>query len=222
MGQSVNETPASILIIDDHPLLRRGVAQLLELEDDLALVGDTGEPQQAVRLAAELDPDLILLDLNMPGMDGIQTLKALRESGYAGRIVMFTVSDHEEDLVAALRGGADGYLLKDMEPEEMVRQLRQAALGRMVVSESLTALLAEALRNQRSAPATPDIHSLTQREREILRELAGGLSNKLIARKLDISEGTVKVHVKHLLKKLNLRSRVEAAVWAVQEGIDGR
>ncbi|MCC5882755.1 MAG: two-component system response regulator NarL [Halomonas sp.] len=220
MGQSVSETPASILIIDDHPLLRRGVAQLLELEDDLQLIGDTGEPQQGVRLAAELDPDLILLDLNMPGMDGIQTLKALRESGYAGRIVMFTVSDHEDDLLAALRGGADGYLLKDMEPEEMVRQLRQAALGRMVVSESLTAMLAEALRNQRSAPATPDIHSLTQREREILRELAGGLSNKLIARKLDISEGTVKVHVKHLLKKLNLRSRVEAAVWAVQEGID--
>ncbi|MCE8052103.1 two-component system response regulator NarL [Halomonas daqingensis] len=220
MGQSVNETPASILIIDDHPLLRRGVAQLLELEDDLELAGDTGEPQQGVVLAAELDPDMILLDLNMPGMDGIQTLKALRDSGYAGRIVMFTVSDHEDDLVAALRGGADGYLLKDMEPEEMVRQLRQAALGRMVVSESLTALLAEALRNQRTAPATPDIHSLTQREREILRELAGGLSNKLIARKLDISEGTVKVHVKHLLKKLNLRSRVEAAVWAVQEGID--
>ncbi len=102
----------------------------------------------------------------------------------------------------------------------MVRQLRQAALGRMVISESLTALLAEALRNQRSAPTTPDIQSLTQREREILQQLAAGLSNKLIARKLDITEGTVKVHVKHLLKKLNLRSRVEAAVWAVQEGLD--
>ncbi len=133
---------------------------------------------------------------------------------------MFTVSDHEDDVVAALRNGADGYLLKDMEPEDMVRQLRQAALGRMVISESLTALLAEALRNQRNAPTTPDVHSLTQREREILQQLAGGLSNKLIARKLDITEGTVKVHVKHLLKKLNLRSRVEAAVWAVQAGID--
>ena len=220
MGQPINETPASILIIDDHPLLRRGVAQLLELEDDLLLIGDTGEPEEGVRLAIELDPDMVLLDLNMPGMDGIQTLKRLREEGFAGRVVMFTVSDHEEDLVAALRGGADGYLLKDMEPEEMIRQLRQVALGRMVVSESLTAILAEALRNQRSQPATPDIHSLTQREREILRELASGLSNKLIARKLDITEGTVKVHVKHLLKKLNLRSRVEAAVWAVQEGIE--
>jgi len=135
-------------------------------------------------------------------------------------VVMFTVSDHEEDVVAALQGGADGYLLKDMDPDEMIRQLRQASLGRMVISESLTALLAEALRSQRSQPAAPDIHSLTQREREILRELAGGLSNKMIARKLEITEGTVKVHVKHLLKKLNLRSRVEAAVWAVQEGIE--
>ncbi|MDR5866824.1 two-component system response regulator NarL [Halomonas koreensis] len=211
---------ASILIIDDHPLLRRGVTQLLELEDDLVLAGETGTPEEGLRLAGELDPDLILLDLNMPEMDGIETLTRLRADGFAGRIVMFTVSDHEEDVVAALRAGADGYLLKDMDPDDMVHQLRQAALGRMVISDSLTALLAEALRNQRSQPATPDIHSLTQREREILRELAAGLSNKLIARKLDITEGTVKVHVKHLLKKLNLRSRVEAAVWAVQEGVD--
>ncbi|PXX96366.1 two-component system response regulator NarL [Halomonas sp. LBP4] len=220
MATSAHDTPASILIIDDHPLLRRGVSQLLELEDDLELVGEAGEPEEGVRLAAELDPDMILLDLNMPGMNGIETLKRLRETDYAGRIVMFTVSDHEEDVVDALQSGADGYLLKDMDPDEMVRQLRQVALGRMVISESLTALLAEALRSQRSRPVAPDLHSLTQREREILRELAAGLSNKLIARKLDITEGTVKVHVKHLLKKLNLRSRVEAAVWAVQEGVD--
>ncbi|MDI5985145.1 two-component system response regulator NarL [Halomonas sp. M4R5S39] len=220
MATPAHDTPASILIIDDHPLLRRGVSQLLELEDDLALVGEAGEPEEGVRLAAELDPDMILLDLNMPGMNGIETLKRLRANDFAGRIVMFTVSDHEEDVVDALQNGADGYLLKDMDPDEMVRQLRQVALGRMVISESLTALLAEALRNQRSRPVAPDLHSLTQREREILRELAAGLSNKLIARKLDITEGTVKVHVKHLLKKLNLRSRVEAAVWAVQEGVD--
>lgn len=220
MTDKTPDSPASILIIDDHPLLRRGVSQLLELEDDMALVGEAGEPETGIRLAMELDPDMVLLDLNMPGMNGIETLKRLRDGGYAGRVVMFTVSDHEEDVVAALQGGADGYLLKDMDPDEMIRQLRQASLGRMVISESLTALLAEALRSQRSQPATPDIHSLTQREREILRELAGGLSNKMIARKLDITEGTVKVHVKHLLKKLNLRSRVEAAVWAVQEGVD--
>jgi len=220
MTDKTTDAPASILIIDDHPLLRRGVSQLLELEDDMTLIGEAGEPEEGIRLALERDPDMVLLDLNMPGMNGIETLKRLRDEGYAGRVVMFTVSDHEEDVVAALQGGADGYLLKDMDPDEMIRQLRQASLGRMVISESLTALLAEALRSQRSQPATPDIHSLTQREREILRELAGGLSNKMIARRLDITEGTVKVHVKHLLKKLNLRSRVEAAVWAVQEGVD--
>lgn len=211
---------ATILIIDDHPLLRRGVAQLLELEDDLMLIGEAGEPEAGIRLAQDMDPDLILLDLNMPGMNGIATLKRLRENDFAGRVVMFTVSNQEDDVVAALRNGADGYLLKDMDPDEMVHQLRQAALGRMAISDSLTALLAEALRSQRNEPSEPDIHSLTLREREILGELAKGLSNKLIARKLDITEGTVKVHVKHLLKKLNLRSRVEAAVWAVQEGIE--
>ena len=220
MTDTMSHSPASILLIDDHPLLRRGVSQLLELEDDLLLAGEAGDPREGIRLALELDPDMVLLDLNMPQMDGIETLKRLRDGGFAGRVVMFTVSDHEEDVVNALRSGADGYLLKDMDPDEMVRQLRQASLGRMVISESLTALLAEALRSQRSQPAAPDIHSLTQREREILRELAAGLSNKMIARKLEITEGTVKVHVKHLLKKLNLRSRVEAAVWAVQEGIE--
>ncbi|WP_069385171.1 two-component system response regulator NarL [Halomonas caseinilytica] len=211
---------ARILIIDDHPLLRRGVIQLLELEDDLILVGEAGTPAEGLRLADECDPDLILLDLNMPDMDGIATLKQLRHNEFAGRIVIFTVSDHEEDVVAALQAGADGYLLKDMDPDDMLRQLRQAALGRMVISDSLASLLAEALRNQKGQPVAPDIHSLTQREKEILRELAEGLSNKLIARRLDITEGTVKVHVKHLLKKLNLRSRVEAAVWAVQEGLN--
>ncbi|MBR2512541.1 MAG: two-component system response regulator NarL [Halomonas sp.] len=220
MTLTTPDTPASLVIIDDHPLLRRGVAQLLELEDDLELVGETGNPEEGIELALKFEPDLVLLDLNMPVVNGIEVLRRLREANYSGRVVMFTVSDHEDDVVSALRTGADGYLLKDMEPEDMVRQLRQAALGRMVISESLTALLAEALRNQRNAPSTPDIQSLTQREREILQQLAGGLSNKLIARKLDITEGTVKVHVKHLLKKLNLRSRVEAAVWAVQEGLN--
>lgn len=220
MTASPHDTPARLLIIDDHPLLRRGVSQLLELEDDLELVGEAGEPVEGIRLVLELDPDMVLLDLNMPGMSGIETLQRLRDGGYTGRVVMFTVSDHEDDVVEALQSGADGYLLKDMEADEMVRQLRQAALGRMVVSDSLTALLAEALRSQRHRAPVPGVQSLTQREREILRELAGGLSNKMIARRLDISEGTVKVHVKHLLKKLNLRSRVEAAVWAVQEGLD--
>jgi two-component system nitrate/nitrite response regulator NarL len=208
------------MVIDDHPLLRRGVRQLLEIEDDLDLVFDTGSPAEGIKQAIALEPDMLLLDLNMPETDGLTTLKNLRDAGYTGRIIMYTVSDQENDVVDTLRGGADGYLLKDMEPEDMVHQLRQAAKGRMAISENLTALLAEALRNHRAAPAAPSADVLTQREKEILRELAAGMSNKLIARKLGITEGTVKVHVKHLLKKLHLRSRVEAAVWAVQEGFN--
>jgi len=210
---------ATIMVIDDHPLLRRGVRQLLDMEDDLQLIYETGSPQEGIQQAVALEPDMLLLDMNMPDMSGLETLKHLRDAGYSGRIIMYTVSDQEADVVDALRGGADGYLLKDMEPEDMVHQLRQAAKGRMAISENLTALLAQALRNQRGASPAPSSSSLTQREKEILRELSAGMSNKLIARKLGITEGTVKVHVKHLLKKLHLRSRVEAAVWAVQEGL---
>ena len=214
-----NTTPAQVLLIDDHPLLRRGITQLLDMEDDLQLAGEASNSGEGVELAMSLEPDLILLDLNMPGVNGLETLKRLRDNGVTSRIVIFTVSDNEDDVVAALRSGADGYLLKDMEPEDLLDQLHQAAVGRMVISDRLTALLAEALRNQKPTEQQPDFTSLTPREQEILRQIAEGLSNKMIARKLDISEGTVKVHVKHLLKKLGLRSRVEVAVWAVQEGL---
>jgi two-component system, NarL family, nitrate/nitrite response regulator NarL len=210
--------PATVLIIDDHPLMRRGISQLLALEPDMELAGEASNAEDGVGLARRIEPDLILLDLNMPGVDGLETLRLLRESGIASRIVMLTVSDHDDDVLAALRGGADGYLLKDMEPEDLIVQLREAAMGRMAISPRLTTLLAEALRNGRTA-ANADEHRLTPREREILLLIADGLSNKMIARALEISEGTVKVHVKHLLRKLNLRSRVEVAVWAVQAGL---
>lgn len=210
--------PASVLLIDDHPLLRKGVKQLIDLEDDLEVIAEASNAESGVAKAVETDPDLILLDLNMPEINGIETLKMLREADVGARIVVFTVSDNEEDVVAALRAGADGYLLKDMEPEELLASLNQAALGKMVISEKLTALLAQALQAGRTTKSA-DISSLTPRERQIIKLIAAGLPNKLIARKLSITEGTVKVHVKHLLKKLNLRSRVEVAVWAVNEGL---
>jgi two-component system nitrate/nitrite response regulator NarL len=213
------DSPATLLLIDDHPLLRRGIKQLLEYEDDMLVVGEASHAEEGVQKALELDPDLILLDLNMPNINGIETLKLLRAKDVISRIVIFTVSDHEEDVVAALKSGADGYLLKDMEPEDLILHLRQAAHGKMVVSDRLTVLLAEALRNQRSRPSGPDVSSLTARELQILRLIAEGLSNKMIARRLDVTEGTVKVHVKNLLKKMHFRSRVEVAVWAVQEGM---
>ena len=168
-------------------------------------------------MARQFQPDLILLDLNMRGLSGLDTLKALK-AGVAGesRVIILTVSDSEEDVIAALRAGADGYLLKDMEPEDVLHSLRAAVQGRMALSERVAGILAEALRHEcRVGPVTA---GLTDREREILARIAAGHSNKLIARELKIAEGTVKVHVKHLLRKLNLDSRVEAAVWAVKQG----
>jgi len=215
---NTDNSPASILLIDDHPLLRKGVKQLIDLEESIEVIGEASNAHEGVSKAQELDPDLILLDLNMPEINGIETLKMLREAEVSSRIVVFTVSDNEEDVVAALKAGADGYLLKDMEPEELMQNLEQAALGKMVISDRLTALLAQALQSGRTDKSA-DTDSLTPREKQIIKLIAGGLPNKLIARKLNITEGTVKVHVKHLLKKLRLRSRVEVAVWAVQEGL---
>ncbi len=210
---------ATILLIDDHPMLRNGVKQLLSLDTTLTVVGEAGDGIQEVKLAEELDPDLILLDLNMPGMNGFETLDQLRLRSLSGRIVVFSVSNYSDDLITALKRGADGYLLKDMEPEELLAALKQAAAGKMVVSPTLTPILAQSLREDRSE-GERDIDQLTPRERDILKLIAQGLSNKMIARKLDITESTVKVHVKHLLKKMKLKSRVEVAVWVHQQRVD--
>ncbi|AFL76062.1 two-component system response regulator NarL [Thiocystis violascens] len=204
-----------VLVIDDHPLFRKGVADLIAMEPSLRLVGEASDGRTGLDLAHALRPDLILLDLNMKVMDGIETLRHLRaDDGLDARVVMLTVSDTESDVLAALRAGADGYLLKDMEPKAILEMLRSAMHGRLAISTQLTELLARALRDS-PLPRDPDAAGLTPREREILDLIAQGWSNKLIARELDLAVGTVKVHVKHLLKKLGLKSRVEAAVWAV-------
>lgn len=206
---------STVLVIDDHPLFRQGVADLIALEPTLRLVGEAADGESGLGLARELHPDLILLDLGMKGMDGIETLKRLRaDPTLDARIVMLTVSDSEADVLAALRAGADGYLLKDMEPEDILEMLRAALRGRLAISGRLTELLARALRHN-PGPQDPDQAGLTPRERQILDLIAQGWSNKLIARELDLAVGTIKVHVKHILKKLGLKTRVEAAVWAV-------
>ncbi len=209
---------ATILLIDDHPMLRNGVKQLISMDPALKVIAEASNGEQGVELAEELDADLILLDLNMPGMNGLETLDELRKRPLSGRIVVFTVSNHEDDIVSALKRGADGYLLKDMEPEDLLYALHEAATGKMVLSEALTPILAASLRTTNST-SERDIQQLTPREKDILKLIAQGLPNKLIARKLDITESTVKVHVKHLLKKMKLKSRVEAAVWVLQEKV---
>lgn len=208
----------TILLIDDHPMLRSDVKQLISLEPQLKVIGEASNGQQGIELAEELDPDLILLDLNMPGMNGLETLDQLRTRTLSGRVVVFSVSNHEDDVISALKRGADGYLLKDMEPEDLLRSLHQAAAGQVVISEALTPVLAASLRESRPS-SERDVQQLTPRECDILKLIAQGLPNKMIARKLTITESTVKVHVKHLLKKMKLKSRVEAAVWVLQEKV---
>jgi two-component system, NarL family, nitrate/nitrite response regulator NarL len=207
---------ASVMLVDDHPLLRKGLQQLIDLTDDLEVIAQASNGPDAIRLGTELDPDLILLDLNMQGMDGLETLSKLRDAGVTSRIVMLTVSDADEDVIEAITRGADGYLLKDMEPEQLLEQIERSLQGKMVMSEAVTQALASAIRKPQQS-ASSKMESLTAREAEILKLISQGLSNKLIARELDISDGTVKVHVKHMLKKLGLRSRVEAAVWMINQ-----
>ena len=205
----------SILIIDDHPLFRKGLIQLIQSAGEFNIVGEASGGEEGIERAYALHPDMILLDLNMKDMSGIEVLKVIKAADIDSRVIMLTVSDNAEDLVAALRAGADGYLLKDMEPEDLLTNIRSAGKGRMTLSDSLTGLLAHALK-QENRPKSTDEAGLTEQEGKILEHISVGKSNKLIARELGIAEGTVKVHVKHLLKKLNLKSRVEAAVWAVE------
>lgn len=214
-GLEGDEGTTRAVVIDDHPLFRKGVADLIGMAPGLLLVGEAADGESGIRVVETTHPDLILLDLNMKGLDGIETLKRLREFDPEVRVVMLTVSDDEEDVVAALRAGADGYLLKDMEPEEILASLERVTQGRLALSDRLVDLIARALREEPS-PARLSEAGLTPREEEILGLLERGYSNKLIARDLDLSVGTVKVHVKHVLKKLRLKTRVEAAVWAVQ------
>ncbi|MEW8095061.1 MAG: two-component system response regulator NarL [Candidatus Thiodiazotropha endolucinida] len=209
----------TVLTIDDHPLFRKGVSDLIDMDDTLELVGEAANGPDGLVVAKQFNPDLILLDINMKGMNGLETLKAIREQEIDSKVLMLTVSDNEEDVLTALRLGADGYLLKDMEPEDILKSIRKAVEGSLVISDHLTQLLAKALREDDKLKVKNPITSLTAREKEILQCIAQGQSNKQIANVLNISEGTVKVHVKHLLKKLNLHSRTEAAVWALKEGI---
>lgn len=206
------ENTHTVLVVDDHPLFRKGVVQLLAMDAGIRVVGEAGNKAEALRLAAQHDPDLILLDLNLKGESGIDILAALKEEDPSRRVVMLTVSDAPEDLIGAIRAGADGYLLKDMEPEELCARIKQSVGGNVVLDASVAGLLAHAL----NAPPAASHSDLTEREREILGLLADGRSNKEIARELGISDATVKVHIKHLLRKLNMKSRLEAAVWALQ------
>ena len=205
----------SILVIDDHPLIRRGIKDLVSMDESFEVIGEADNGQSGLELARNLQPDIILLDFNMEKMNGLETLQAVKSADIDSRVIILTVSDNEKNIVSTLRAGADGYLLKDMEPEDMLEQLHQVVNGHIVLSKKVSELMVRGL-HEESQKETRENTELTPRENEILILISKGMSNKEIARKLNIVETTVKVHVKNLLRKLNLRSRVEAAVWVVE------
>lgn len=205
-------SPARLLLVDDHPLLRRAVAELLSLESDLSVVGQASNGQEALDFLAKNDVDLVILDHKMPILSGMETLKEIKARNFNTKTILFTVSDSGEDIQEALKLGVDGYLLKDIEPELIITDIRIILRGELVISPSLAPILAQILRT----PSIEDISSnLTSRELQVIQMISEGLSNKMIAHKLSITESTVKVHVKHILNKTGLRTRVEAAVWTV-------
>lgn len=206
-------SPARLLLVDDHPMLRRGMADLLSLEMDIHVAGEANHGIEALSFLQETSVDLIVLDYNMPVMNGIETLKAIRERQIEGKVLLFTVSDNIKDVQDALALGVDGYLLKDMEPDEIVGNIRRILRGELVISPALAPILAAAIRKPVQPESNPD---LTERELQVLYMIRDGMSNKMIGNKLGIAESTVKVHVKHILAKISLRTRVEAAVWAVE------
>ncbi len=194
--------------------MRRGVRQLLELDPGFEVVAEAGDGASAIDLANRLDIDVILLDLNMKGMSGLDTLNALRRDGVTAQIIILTVSDASSDVFALIDAGADGYLLKDSDPEVLLEAIRAGAKGSKVFSERVNQYLHE--REMFGAEEDP-FSVLTERELDVLHELAQGLSNKQIASVLNISEQTVKVHIRNLLRKLNVRSRVAATILFLQQ-----
>ena len=214
----MNTGPLRVVLVDDHALCRSGLSDLLHHRGNIAVVAALGDPSQVAPVLLEHKPDLVVLDLRMPSTDGLTLLRRLRSEGCDTPAVVLTMSDSEADLAAALRAGVIGYLLKDMEPEEVVGAIERAARGELVVAPAMTLKLAQMLHSGGKGGTDRKglINSLTDRERQILDRLARGESNKAIARALDISHDTVKLHVRHILSKLNLSSRVEAAVFAVE------
>lgn len=200
-----------ILLIDDHPLMRQGIRQILELEDNFVIVGEASNGTDGISIALDTNPDLIILDLNMKGISGLDTLRALRKHGIDSRIVVLTVSDEQSDVFALMDAGVDGYLLKDSDTAELVENIRKAAQGEMVLSDSVRQHLLD------RRPENDPLSVLTDRERDVLQWIATGMSNKQIASQLFISEETVKVHIRNLLRKLNVHSRVAATVLYLEQ-----
>lgn len=208
-----------VLLVDDHQLFRSGVKALLSRQPDIEIVGEAGDGLDGVQQARRLKPDIVLLDLHMPGMGGREAVRAITEDVPDARVLMLTVSEDAEDLLDTLGAGAAGYLLKNIETEYFLDAIHRAASGDSVVSPEMTGKLVAGLKRAATAPPPLEKETLSTREREVLAALARGASNKDMAREFDLAESTVKIHVQNILRKLKLTSRVQAAVYAVKNGI---
>jgi len=209
--------PISLVLVEDHALCRSGLTELLHGRGGMEVVGATGEPGKVAAMLREQQPDVMVLDLRLGETSGLSLLRTLRADGFQVPAVILTMSMAEDDLSAALRAGVRGYLLKDMEPDDVIESIGRAARGELVVAPVLAIKLAKMWQSQQTDALKPDlVASLTEREREVLEHVARGMSNKVIAQALSISHNTVKLHVRHIMAKLDLNSRVEAAVFAFE------
>ena len=211
-----------IALIDEHTLFRSGLKALLTRQSDFEIVGEAADGLEGVKLVEQIKPDIVLLDLDMPTMSGNEALAQILETDPSMKVLMLTVSEDGDDLAECMRLGAVGYLLKKIDADFLLQSIRHAVAGDSVISPEMTSKLVMKFRNDtyRASSASADIESLTPRERQTLAWLARGVSNKEIARTLDLAESTVKVHVQSVLRKLNIKSRVQAAVFAVEHHLD--
>lgn len=212
-------SPIRVLLVDDHTLFRSGIKALLSRDPAFEIVGEAGDGLEGVKRALSLQPDVVLMDLHMPGLSGREALQLILDDMPQTKVVMLTVSENADDLMEALRAGASGYLLKNIDADFLTNAVRRAAQGAAVMSDQMTTKLMASVRGAPLPARSTDVDKLTPREREILGFLARGASNKEIARGLELAESTVKIHIQNILKKLGVSSRVQAAIYAVENDL---
>jgi DNA-binding NarL/FixJ family response regulator len=210
--------PIKVLLVDDHQVVRRGLRTFLEVQDDIEVVGEAADGAQGVALAGELQPDVILMDVKMPGMDGVEALRRLREQDHRARVLVVTSFTEQRTVIPALRAGAAGYVYKDIDPDALAGAIRSVHAGHVLLQPEVAGAL---LSQEESGSGAGRAGSLTEREREVLGLIADGRANREIARALVLSEKTVKTHVSNILMKLDLADRTQAALWAVRHGLSG-
>lgn len=225
LHSTLHEKKIQVLVVDDHAIVRHGLCKLIELQDDMEVVGEGTNGIEAVELAASLNPDVILLDLVMPQMDGVEATRLILERSPQSRVLILTSFGEDDQVFPAIRAGAQGYLLKDIQPRQLVQSVRETYQGKAQLHPDITRRLMDAvsgdapLEQVKPVPPSKDLEGLTGREREVLALIARGLSNREIAEQMVISEKTVKTHVSNLLGKLDLEDRTRAAIWALKHGL---